>query len=163
MYYRKINNYTSRTNRRHKSVDMLGYPSNILGSPSKYCNYTSKRKLGQFPHPPPPLDNFFKGTVQTLFFIIRFYAIMHYANYKHYLFFPFFCPANIYRPSLGKVRLGRPNPNLSQPINIYLRRKKKTFYSELYAHNVLQFDFWFWFSFFFKLFLKMYHKTWQNV
>ena len=26
---------------------MLGYPSNILGCPSKYCNYTSKKKFGQ--------------------------------------------------------------------------------------------------------------------
>ena len=32
MHYRKINNYTSRTNRRQKSVDiLLGYPNqNIL-------------------------------------------------------------------------------------------------------------------------------------
>ena len=27
-----------------------GYTSNILGYPSKYCNYTSKKKLGGFPH-----------------------------------------------------------------------------------------------------------------
>ena len=41
---------------------LLGYPSNILGDPSKYCNYTSKKKLGWFPHsprPPPPVYNFF--------------------------------------------------------------------------------------------------------
>ena len=35
---------------------MLGYPSNILqyilGYPSIYWNYTSKRKLGRFPHSP---------------------------------------------------------------------------------------------------------------
>ena len=37
----------------------------------------------------------------------------------------FFYPANIYRPSLGKVQLGRPNQNLIQPLNFYLRRKKK--------------------------------------
>ena len=36
----------------------------------------------------------------------------------------FFCPANIYRPSLGKVWLGRSNPKLIQPLNFYLRRKK---------------------------------------
>ena len=35
-----------------------------------------------------------------------------------------FCPVNIYRPSLENVRLGRPNPNLSQSLNIHLRRKK---------------------------------------
>ena len=50
MCYKKINNYTSRTNRRHTSVDtVLEYPSNILGNPRKYCNYTSKKKLGWFP------------------------------------------------------------------------------------------------------------------
>ena len=37
-----------------------------------------------------------------------------------------FCPANIYRPSLGKVWLGRPNPKLMPALNLYLRRKKKT-------------------------------------
>ena len=44
----------------------------------------------------------------------------------------FFCPANIYRPSLGKVRLGRPNSKPIQALNIYLRRKRPL-YSELYA------------------------------
>ena len=45
-----------------------------------------------------------------------------------------FCPANIYRPSLGKVQLGRPNPKPIQPFNFYLgRKRKKPFYSELYA------------------------------
>ena len=29
---------------------LLGYPCNILGFRSKYCNYTSKMKLGQFPY-----------------------------------------------------------------------------------------------------------------
>ena len=33
----------------------------------------------------------------------------------------YFCMANNYRPSLGKVRLGRANPTP----NFYLRRKKK--------------------------------------
>ena len=33
---------------------LLGYPSNIPGYPSKYCNYTSKRKLGRLPHFPVP-------------------------------------------------------------------------------------------------------------
>ena len=46
----------------------------------------------------------------------------------------FFLLTNIYRPSLGKLRLGRPNPKLHQPLNFYLRRRKKRpFYSELYA------------------------------
>ena len=31
---------------------MLGYPSNIHGYPSKYWNYTSKKKLGWFPDSP---------------------------------------------------------------------------------------------------------------
>ena len=29
---------------------LLEYPSNILGYPSKYCNYTSKRNFWLFPH-----------------------------------------------------------------------------------------------------------------
>ena len=36
---------------------LLGHTSNILGYPSKYSNYTSKTKLGRFPHssrPPTP-------------------------------------------------------------------------------------------------------------
>ena len=37
---------------------LLVYPSNILGYPNKYCNYTSKKKLGQFPHSP-QMDDFF--------------------------------------------------------------------------------------------------------
>ena len=41
------------------------------------------------------------------------------------MFLPFFCPANIYRPSLGKVQLSRSNPTL-QRLNFYLVRKKKT-------------------------------------
>ena len=57
-YYRKIhNNYTSRTNRRHKVWILLGYPCNILGYQSKYCNYTSKKKFGQFPYHSLPLKN----------------------------------------------------------------------------------------------------------
>ena len=34
-----------------------------------------------------------------------------------------FCLANIYRPSLGKVWLGRPNPKQFQALNFYLRSK----------------------------------------
>ena len=47
----------------------------------------------------------------------------------------FFCPANIYRPSLGKVWFGRNNPNLSESLNIYLRSKKNNF-----AQNCLHFN-----------------------
>ena len=51
----------------------------------------------------------------------------------------FFCTANIYRPSQGKVRLGRPNPKPIQPRNFYLRRKRKNpFYSELYAQQCIE-------------------------
>ena len=38
----------------------------------------------------------------------------------------FFCLPNIYRPSLGKVWLGRPNPNQQNSLNFYLRKKKNT-------------------------------------
>ena len=45
---------------------LLGYVFNILGYPSKYCNYTSKKKLGRFPHSPGPcsVDNFFTLNVR---------------------------------------------------------------------------------------------------
>ena len=33
---------------------LLGYPSNMLGYPSIYWNYTSKTKLGEFPLTPRP-------------------------------------------------------------------------------------------------------------
>ena len=38
---------------------MLGYPSNILRYPSIYWNYSSKTKLGLFPHSLCQVDNFF--------------------------------------------------------------------------------------------------------
>ena len=49
---------------------MLGYLSNILRYPSKYCNYTSKKQFGRFPHSlrPHPVDNFFTLHL-TIFFI----------------------------------------------------------------------------------------------
>ena len=53
-----------------------------------------------------------------IFFIIRFYAIMHRTTIVQnkiisiIWFCRSVCPANIYRPSLGKVRLGKPNPKL---------------------------------------------------
>ena len=34
--------------------NILGYTSNILGYPSKYCNNTSKKKLGWVPNSPCP-------------------------------------------------------------------------------------------------------------
>ena len=58
-----------------------------------------------------------KGTIpaENIFFYYRFlYAIMHRTTIvqnkilKDYLFLPFFCPANIYRPSLGMVQLALP-------------------------------------------------------
>ena len=60
---------------------LLGYPSNILGYRSKYWNYTSKTKLGRFPHSPgssPPVDNFFtlrltKNIIEHERCRIRFY------------------------------------------------------------------------------------------
>ena len=78
------------------------------------------------------------GTVTADFFfiIIRFYAIVHRRTIVQNKILriicscPFFCPGNIYRSSLGKVRLGRPNPKLPQPLNFYLRRKEKTYASQ---------------------------------
>ena len=99
---------------------------------------------------------------KIIFFIICFYAIMHRTTIAQNKIMSiicsclFFCPANIHRPSLGKVQLGRPNPNLAQ--SLYLRRKKKTILlrivcTTMYRHPI--------FIFIFFLFLKMYRKTWQ--
>ena len=49
---------------------------------------------------------------ENIFFIIRFYTIMHRTTIVQNKILSiicscFFCPANIYRPSLGKVRLGK--------------------------------------------------------
>ena len=72
-----------------------------------------------------------KGTepVENIFFIICFYAIVYRTTIVQNKIITiicsclFFCLANIYRPSLGKVWLGRPNPNLFESLNFYLRRK----------------------------------------
>ena len=63
--------------------------------------------------------------IEQLWYRIKLYVLFVLA---------FFCPANIYMPSLGKVRLGRPNPTPFQRFYFYLRRKKQQpFYSEFYA------------------------------
>ena len=94
-------------------------------------------------------------------FIICFYAIMHKRTiYKIklsalFVLAFFFCPANIYIPSLGKVRLGRTNPNQSQSLNIYPRMEiKRRFYSEFYALQCVAVQFSIFPPFFFKLIVK---------
>ena len=75
----------------------------------------------------------------------------------------FFCLANIYRTSLGKEQLGKPNPNQSKSLNFYLRRKKNillriectTMFAARFAILIL--------IYFLKNILKMYQKTCQNV
>ena len=62
------------------------------------------------------------------FFIWRFYAIMHRTTVVQnkiitIICLVFFCSANIYRPSLGKVQFGVPNPKQIQSFNFYLRGK----------------------------------------
>ena len=99
--------------------------------------------------------------VGNFIFIIRFYAIMHRTTIVQNKISNsicsclFFCPDNIYRLSLGKVRLGRPNPKLFESLNFYLTRKKNTFYSELYALQHLAPIF----NFHFRLFLKNIFKN----
>ena len=49
----------------------------MLGYPNKYCNYTSKKKLGGFPHSP-PVDNFLnvyltKNVIEHKIYRIRFW------------------------------------------------------------------------------------------
>ena len=74
---------------------------------------------------------------KIIFFIICFYAIMHRTTVVQNKIISMICSClffglpNIYRPSLGKVWLGRPNPKSIQLLNFYLRKKKIPFYSEL--------------------------------
>ena len=64
------------------------------------------------------------------------------------MFLHFFCLANIYRPSLGEVQLGRPNSTPLQGLNFYLRKKN----SELHALHpncpIFNFNFHLFFNFF---------------
>ena len=74
--------------------------------------------------------------VENIFFIIHFYAIMHRIIVQNKIMTIIcsclFLVRLIFIATLGKVRLGRPNPKQFQTLNFYLRRKKKV-YSELYA------------------------------
>ena len=71
------------------------------------------------------------------------------------MFLPFFCLANIYRPSLGKMRLGRPNQNQSISLKFYLRKKKNILLrivcTTMFRYLNFNFDF--------HLFLKIYFKN----
>ena len=96
---------------------------------------------------------------KIIFFIKHFYAIMHRTTIVQnkilsIIWSCFFnCPPNIYRPSLGKVWLGRPNQKLIQPLNFYLRRDKKDHSNQNCMHyNGMKPDF--------DLFLK---KIFKNV
>ena len=76
------------------------------------------------------------------------------------IFFVFFCWANIYRPSLGKVQLGRPNPKLIQPLNFYLRRKRN---KNILLRIVCATADWSWiFNFNFHLFKKKNYPNFQK-
>ena len=82
---------------------------------------------------------------KIIFFIICFYAIMHRTTIVQDKIISsicscvFFCPANIYRPSLGKVWLGRPNPKLIPLLNFYLgRRRKKTILLRIVCTTMVQ-------------------------
>ena len=79
-------------------------------------------------------------TVHNIVIYYVFYAIMHRTTIVQNKSISiicsclFFCLANIYRPSLGKVRLGRPNQNrFSHSIFITEEKEKNKFCSELYA------------------------------
>ena len=50
----------------------------------------------------------------------------------------FFCQANIYKPSLGKVQLGRPNPKQIPELNFYLGKKKKTILLRILSTTTVQ-------------------------
>ena len=91
---------------------------------------------------------------QWIFFIIRFYAIMHRTTIVQNKIISsicsclFFCQANIYRPSLGKVRLGRPNPHPTTTAQFLSQKEKKDHSTQNCMHyNTAHPNFQFFFSF----------------
>ena len=84
---------------------------------------------------------------ENIFLYYTFYAIMHRTTVQNKIIsticsWLLFCSANIYRPSLGKVWLGRLNPKPIQPLNFYLRRKRKKYSIQNCTHyNRLKPDF----------------------
>ena len=113
-----------------------------------------------------PLRGQFRQKI--FFFIICFYAIIHRTIVQNKILSIicscFFCLANIYRPSLRKVRLGRPNPKPIQPLNFYLRREKKTILSRIVCTTMVWSPI---FNFDFNLFLKylkmLFQKPVKNI
>ena len=108
----------------------------------------------------------FKSTIpaENIFFIICFYAIMHRNIVQNKIISIIcsclFCPANIYRPSLWKVRLGRPTQNRFSHLIFISEEKEKTHSTQNCMHNNrLKIDFQF---SFFLIFKKTYQKTCQN-
>ena len=97
---------------------------------------------------------------KIIFFIIHFYAIMHRTTIvqnSSICSCLLFCLDNIYRPSLGKLQLGRPNPKLIPQLNFYLRRRKKDNSIQNCMHyNGAEPDFQFSFSFIFDKILKIF-------
>ena len=61
--------------------------------------------------------------------------------------------ANIYKPSQGKVQLGRLNPKPIQQLNFYLKKKKHSTQNSMHL-NAMMSDFQFKFSFIFKKYFK---------
>ena len=102
---------------------------------------------------------------KIIFFIIYFYAIMHRTTIVQNKIISsicsclLFCLDNIYRPSLGKLQLGRPNPKPIPLLNFYLRRRKKDHSIQNCMHyNGAEPDFQFWFWFIFNKMLKFFIK-----
>ena len=96
------------------------------------------------------------------FFIIHFYAIMHRTTIVQNKIINSICPCNffLWLIFIGLVRLGRQ----IQPLNFYLRRKKKHSTQNCMHYNGTAPDFQFLFLFILnKIFFKMYQKTYQNV
>ena len=123
--------------KRSEDLQLHGY-----SSPNQWMIYLTKHNY------PSTVDGsmFLRGPYRQK--IICFCAIMHRTTIVQNKIistncsWPFFCLANIYRPSLGKVQLGRPNQKPQPAFNFYLRRKKQPFYLEL---NTQLPDFQFWF------------------
>ena len=88
---------------------------------------------------------------------MRFYAIMHSKTIVQNKIINiicschFLCLANIYRPGLGKVRLGWPNPKTISGAQFLSQKKQKKLSTQNYVnYNTKLTDFQFLFLFIFK-------------
>ena len=106
---------------------------------------------------------------KIIFFVTCFYAFMHGRTIVQNKIISIICSclffylANIYRPSLGKVQFGWPNPNQSPSLNFYLKGKKNILHRIVSTTMLCRPIFSFHFHLFLKNIFKKCIKKDQNL